>query len=112
MAKETMIEVTVIETGITHLMTPQKFYKQFGRAEGKEILAGYADSIVALKLNTPRLVLASDVLMHRDTYSADTVAWAAGVVEAQPETFCLNCGEVTTKLDARKLCKTCEVARG
>jgi hypothetical protein len=37
----TMIEVTVSSTGKTVQMTAREFYKTFGKAEGKEILAGY-----------------------------------------------------------------------
>lgn len=42
------IQVTVFETGKTHTMTRPKFFKTFGRAEGKEILAGYGGNICAV----------------------------------------------------------------
>lgn len=42
------IEVTSIETGKTRIMTRTEFFKTFGRAEGKEILAEYGGSIVAV----------------------------------------------------------------
>jgi hypothetical protein len=47
------IEVTTFNTlnqSVTEVLTRAKFDKKFGKAEGKEILAGYLPHIVAVEI--------------------------------------------------------------
>lgn len=45
------VEVTSMDTGVTRVMTLAQFYKYFGKAEGKEILAGYLPHILAILID-------------------------------------------------------------
>lgn len=47
MATIRRIEVTVFATGKTHVMTRPQFFKTFGKAEGREILAGHGGEVSA-----------------------------------------------------------------
>ena len=44
------VQVTSIETGITHTMTKDDFYNTFGKLEGEKMLQGYHPHITAVKI--------------------------------------------------------------
>jgi len=43
-------EVTNVDTGVTVVMTQSEAHEMFGRAEFKEILAGYLPHLIAVEI--------------------------------------------------------------
>lgn len=45
---EKLVEVTNCENGFVKVMSLKEFYRDFGKDEGKELLAGHHPSLVAI----------------------------------------------------------------